>query len=973
MTVLAVLPGRARAGDPHLHWHTLDTPHFEINYYDPEGEVAQRVAQAAERAHDALVPVMDWEPTERTQVVLVDWTDEANGSATAVPYNEVRLYVTTPDDLSQLNDYDDWDFALIAHEYTHILHLDHITGLPALINDVIGKTYSPNNVEPRWFIEGFAVLQESAQTTAGRERNSIFDMYLRTAVLQSSNFHGLDQTSNDPLSFPQATTAYLYGSHFMRWLADRYGDDKLAEFSAAYGNKVIPFSLNETARQVFGDTFENLWDVWVASLRDRYALVEKEVEERGLTPFVPLTQSGQFAGAPRFSHDGSRILYLWQDGHHRDGYYSITPGGDDGAGGTPTPTPTLMLEGLDTGAFTPDDRAFVFQRLDIFNTNYFYNDLWTFDLSTGDAHQLTFGLRAAEPDVSPDGKTIVFTANHLGRKTLMTIPIGGGTATDLLPAGAEDTQVYTPVFSHDGTRVAFSAWTTGGYRDLYVLTLATGELERLTADRALDVDPRFSPDDKYLYFCSDRTGIYNLYAFDLTDAKRTLWQVSNVIGGVFQPDISPDGKHAVYSGFAATGYDIHEMDLDPARFLVPEPYIDDRPAAAADTGPTEASPYPSRDYDPLETLWPHAWCIPQAGTNGTFGAYIGGCVSGQDAVGNHAWDLAATWSPSPNIVTGSADYNYFRLWPGLGLHLGRAVYPRGGLFIDGKNNAYLEEALTASAHASLPIVSRIDRALSLSFGYGFTELRDVQHPTVPLDPSAMIPVFPDLGRLAGASVQLSYASVFRTIYGAGPIAGTTLGLGLELDHPSLGSRWSYLVSTAGASHSFTMPWSLDQTLQLRASAGVVTGNFPRGGAFGVGGYGQPETITAYGPQILIFDAIQSLGGGPPPLRGYTPGVRQGSRLFLASAQYQTPLWTFEEGYATLPVYVRRLMGVVYTDTGNAFFGAFHPDQLLWGVGGELRLDMQFGWYVPGTVAVGYAHGITGPAVGQLYIQMGGPL
>ena len=62
----------------------------------------------------------------------------------------------------------------------------------------------------------------------------------------------------------------------------------------------------------------------------------------------------------------------------------------------------------------------------------------------------------------------------------------------------------------------------------------------MTDDKAIDGAPAWSPDGKYLYFSSDRTGIFNIYAYEL-ETKRLL-QVTNVLGGAFSPGPSPDGK-----------------------------------------------------------------------------------------------------------------------------------------------------------------------------------------------------------------------------------------------------------------------------------------------------------------------------------------------------------------------------------------------------------------------------------------------
>ncbi|MDX1390495.1 MAG: hypothetical protein R3344_15005, partial [Acidobacteriota bacterium] len=62
---------------------------------------------------------------------------------------------------------------------------------------------------------------------------------------------------------------------------------------------------------------------------------------------------------------------------------------------------------------------------------------------------------------------------------------------------------FTPTWSPDGNRVAFSAMT-GGFTDLYVVDLETEQLTRLTSDPYADLQPAWSPDGRYLAFSTDR-------------------------------------------------------------------------------------------------------------------------------------------------------------------------------------------------------------------------------------------------------------------------------------------------------------------------------------------------------------------------------------------------------------------------------------------------------------------------------------
>ncbi len=243
--------------------------------------VAERIAAIAEDTHARLAGPLGWEPARVTQIVLTDDTDSANGSATSIPQNVVRLFVTAPDDLSPLNDYDDWQLELITHEYTHILHTDHITGLPALVNAIFGKTYSPNQMQPRWILEGLAVLLESKFTSGGRERSTIFDMYLRADVLED-NVAGIDQISHSVRRWPQGNLWYLYGSHFLQYIESVYGFEALRQVSADYGSEIIPYGINRAIHRATGKTYVELCKGWVAWMQKRYATQKADVLAHGI-------------------------------------------------------------------------------------------------------------------------------------------------------------------------------------------------------------------------------------------------------------------------------------------------------------------------------------------------------------------------------------------------------------------------------------------------------------------------------------------------------------------------------------------------------------------------------------------------------------------------------------------------------------------------------------------------------------------
>ncbi|GAI09102.1 unnamed protein product, partial [marine sediment metagenome] len=129
----------------------------------------------------------------------------------------------------------------------------------------------------------------------------------------------------------------------------------------------------------------------------------------------------------------------------------------------------------------------------------------------------------------------------------------------------DGTQLYQPSWSPNGEMIALSAWRHG-YQDIYILNLdsdniGNSTLQLIFYDKSIDLSPCWSPDGKYLFFSSDRTGIYNIFAFSLPDKK--LYQITNVLGGAFQPAISPDGTQLAFIKYHATGYELHLMKVDP--------------------------------------------------------------------------------------------------------------------------------------------------------------------------------------------------------------------------------------------------------------------------------------------------------------------------------------------------------------------------------------------------------------------------
>ncbi len=960
--LLGLWTEQARAGDPYLEWYTVKSPHFRVHYHGGLEDIAQRTASSAESVYERLVPQLGWAPHQATEIVVTDDTDSANGSATTLPYNTVRLFATAPDDMSPLGDYDNWINELVTHEYTHILQIDNTSGLPALGNALLGKTFAPNQAQPRWILEGLAVVMESAHTSGGRLKSTQFDMYLRADVLEH-RLARLDQISNPARRWPGGNLWYLYGAEFIGWIVETYGPDTYAAVAADYGATVIPWGINRSIRRVTGRTYEELYVGWQAYLEQKYGAQADAVRARGLREGKQITHRGYVAATPRFmpncAHPAGpregRLLYERDDGDTTAGVYAIDPEAAD-----PDRSAQLIARSYGRGVSFGEDCSLYFDDVAPSHRLYFFSDLFRQLPGTrspsgleGNRQRLTVGARADAPDVSPDGRLITYVTNRAGTSTLRIADLNAEHQLEneraLVPSAAYE-QAYTPRFSPDGASVAYSAWTRGGYRDVRVVDVRTGTFYELMHDRALDQQPVWAPDGKTLYFVSDRTGIPNVFAYDLR--SHALSQVTNVLVGAYMPTISNDGRTLVYVGYGSRGFDLFELSLDPRRFLSAPPALDDR-AEGFEPGLSHA--WPVESFNPLPTLRPHAYTLAYG--PGTFGDTLTVGTSGADAIGRHAFDATLLIPSSENSeIQGSADYSYNRLPFAFRASVFRSATPRNDYRYGNQRPLTTEHLTGATTGISWNAPGEFD-GQSVSLSYTIADYtRDLPVGTL-ADPYSLTTITPDRGYIGVLRLGYSYSSAQSTTYAISNEKGVTLGLGLDEAAAALGSE-STLTAFGGVLTAYQLlPWGQHHVLALGLSGGTSLGSYSNRGLYSTGGFVDASLYDEYNSVVRQSAFV---------LRGYAPGQFVGTAYNLLNVEYRFPLLYADRGISTLPVFLRTLSGTLFFDYGGAYnridpvhpFGMFHGS-----VGGELWVDAVTGYFLESNLRLGVARGLDDQARG----------
>jgi hypothetical protein len=935
-------------------YRTIESEHFVVYYYEPLDDVAHRLAVVAERAHRTLAPALDHLPRDKTIVVLVDDTDSANGFASVVPRNAIQIFATGPTGFNELGDHEDWLYALIAHEYTHILHIDTMEGLPTIYNRIFGTRWAPNQILPRWVIEGIAVYEETKRSAGGRGRSTWFEQFIRTARAGHQQLR-LDEVSGAPRRFPHGNAVYVYGSKFLRYVFDRFGDDTLRKMAHVSGSYAPPYAVNRQIAKVVGRPFTELYGDWTDYLRDRFSMQETAAERRGLRIGRPLTHSAESNLWPHYSADGKELWWVESDGRALPRVRAMPVGGDQ--------TSARDIAQIDAlGPFDlMSDGSIVYEQGRTYRRDYAYEDLIRRDGATGQTVRLSTGRRARDPAVSPDGRRVAFSMNQHAESVLAVQAMAPGAPAQVVWRGARFDQAYQPAWSPDGGRIAFSAWRTGGYRDLLIVELASGRVDEITHDRAIDSEPTWSPDGRYVVFDSDRTGISNIYAYDTRE--RSTWQITNVLGGAFQAAVSPDGARLVYVGAVAQGgYDLYELALDPASWLAARDYLDDKPPPVV-IRDREAQISEPRPYRPLETLAPQTWSGTfNYGTTSTASL----ATSGSDAVGLHSYTLALSSDSASTALNIGAAYAYTGLRPGIRIAGARSLVERGGFRIDGRNTSYGEEDWSGTISLGIPFESRPGASWSLSFDYDIDWFRLVAPPSVPLDPNQRVPVQPASDYTqSGLASRVAFSNVKSTTFGYGAQAGWDGSVSLRLDHPALGARYRNATVSYGFD-AYQRLWGDTPVLAVRGTGAWRAGDLVRPGGFSLGGV-PPQDIA-----MSIVNSTRAQVSGY--LRGYPGRVVAGNQYHLLNLEYRQELVQVEHGLETLPIYLRRIDLALLGDTGTAFDGPFDARRdVRVSLGGALRLDAFFGYYIPGTFEIGYSRGLWHDGIHETWFLLTGSI
>lgn len=223
-----------------------------------------------------------------------------------------------------------------------------------------------------------------------------------------------------------------------------------------------------------------------------------------------ITNHRSIAISPNWSADGKKIAYTAYVARSKkamrnaDLFIYDIPSGKS--------TLTSYRQGINSGAnFAPDN-----QHIFLTISQGTSPDIYKMAFDGTLVNKVTNGPNRAmnvEPAVSPDGKSIAFSSDRVGRPMIYTMGIDGSSPKRITFAGVFNS---SPSWSPDGKKIAFAGQSEDHF-DIFVMNADGSDMIRLTSARkpngraASNEDPSFSPDGRFVMYTSNRTGKNQIY------------------------------------------------------------------------------------------------------------------------------------------------------------------------------------------------------------------------------------------------------------------------------------------------------------------------------------------------------------------------------------------------------------------------------------------------------------------------------
>ena len=577
-----------------IKWKTAGTEHFQFIYPVEYSTHAAKVSAYAEAVYDSVTNRYN-KPLPRINAVLNNAL-YSNGSA--IPSeNALNLWLTNWD--FKIRSSHGWISDVVTHEFSHLVSIEsgakivpNLYGFQFSYTDYYNErtrsdflTMIPFTLQPLWLAEGTAQYESSRMGFDAWDTHR--DMLLRTAALNDSLMTLPYMHDFSDNSLFAELGPYTQGFSLVLYIAKHYGEDAIPKIWHELG-KPYRATLNGAIKSALGISEQQLYDNWKKEITEHYqaqkdslgTLVEGiKITKDAFWNDFPVVSGKNLYGVSNFGgpwFDGSVFKIPLEDTlktSDSTATDSAKVADSKNADSTKVEVGDIEVEGADSTLINIADFAksgfkakkpWFDKGIDIFDDST-HGPILTyisyqnrdkdghahFDVAVSDTNKnevaLTYLVDAVYPSFNKQGTSIVFARRDAfsTRFRLSKIPF----SSDLKKASSEEPidvfipdssllyyNIYSPKFSPDGKRIAFSFFDDV-QRGIAVIDTNGANFKVVSTTGYDERDVNWIDNDKII-FASNRNNIFNLIEKDLKTGKERA--LTNVIGGAFTPTLAND-------------------------------------------------------------------------------------------------------------------------------------------------------------------------------------------------------------------------------------------------------------------------------------------------------------------------------------------------------------------------------------------------------------------------------------------------
>jgi hypothetical protein len=447
----------------------------------------------------------------------------------------------------------DWLEELALHEFRHLVQMDKIQSeMPGIVKAILGEQATAIIVGaylPFWFLEGDAVVTETALSNSGRGRMAAFKMETKAQLTETGKY-----------SFDKA-----YLGSYKDYVPDHYklGYWMVGKSREKYGNEIWsnalkkigqqPFSispLNSTVKkttglntkQLYNEIFDNLTNEWKQDLSkiivDSISVVSSQ--KRSFTQYLyPEFYQDSLIFAYRTSMDDiGRFVLIRPDKSEK---VILTPG-------------VLFEESV---SMRNNLIIWAERRADLRWTHSDRSVIQIYNIENKSLQEIKNENKLFSPVISPDLKSFAAVEVDPGNNFYLSVfDLATGKLRDRFKT--DDNQYFfTPCWNENGDKLYVVCLSEKG-KYLASVNLNTKQFKRLTDNTYANIkNPAYS--NGQIIFSADFSGTDNLYSIEIKSNK--ISKIASVRFGADYPSVS--GKKLLFSHYTSSGYQLATMPYDP--------------------------------------------------------------------------------------------------------------------------------------------------------------------------------------------------------------------------------------------------------------------------------------------------------------------------------------------------------------------------------------------------------------------------